>query len=95
MEVIPDTEYSDLQDEIFVPLVEMLRTLAHLVPSLTAAQLEDAKRAAVRSIEAVRTGAHQRCLGVAADGIRPCKVALRGERAKLLGRCGTHASEHL
>eukprot|EP00959_Pyramimonas_sp_CCMP1952_P023051 484827-Pyramimonas_sp.AAC.1 len=30
MEVIPDTEYSDIQDEIFVPLVEMLRTLAHL-----------------------------------------------------------------
>eukprot|EP00959_Pyramimonas_sp_CCMP1952_P030727 644059-Pyramimonas_sp.AAC.1 len=60
----------------------MQRTLAHLAPSLTADQLEIAKSAAVKSVEAVRTGAHQKCLGVAVDGIRPCKVALRGQRAK-------------
>lgn len=95
IDVIPDTDFSDLRDEVFVPMVEMLRTLAHLVPSLTEDQVEIARNAAIRSVEAVRTGAHQKCLGVAQDGIRPCKVALRGQRAKLLGRCGAHASEHL
>ena len=69
MEVVPDMDYSDLPDVVFLPMVEMLRTLAHLAPSLTPAQLEDAKRVAVGNIEAVRTGAHQRCLGIAADGI--------------------------
>ena len=96
IDVIPDTDYSDLGDEILVPMIEMLRTLAHLAPSLTDDQFEIAQTAAIRSVEAVRTSAHQKCLGVALDdGIRPCKVALRGQRAKLLGRCGAHASEHL
>mgnify|MGYP007101648137 CR=1 FL=1 len=32
IEVIPDTDFSDLPDEVVVPMVEMLRTLAHRSP---------------------------------------------------------------
>ena len=41
IDVIPDTDYSELPDEVFVPMVEMQRTLAHLAPSLTADQLSE------------------------------------------------------
>ena len=48
IDVIPDTDFSDLRDEVFVPMVEMLRTLAHLVPSLTEDQVEIARNAAIK-----------------------------------------------
>eukprot|EP00959_Pyramimonas_sp_CCMP1952_P407678 8544239-Pyramimonas_sp.AAC.1 len=94
-EVIAETDYEGLPADIKDSIVEMLKTLSEKGPTWAPEQFLEAKNRVIASVEAVREAAHQRCLGIAPDGVHPCPVALRGKRATLLGRCGRHASEHI